>query len=233
VDIDFKKLMSEMSDAELDVYINNIWKYTAEAVYAAIEELEHRGRVFSDLQRSTIEHELERKAQEKEQEPEIKWEYYDSLSKDIVTDESAPLYYSKVAIYWFTVLVNPAFGAILLAINLRSTESKNRIPEVVSFGIITTAVQLWLIPDFSFGFGSADFAVGFGVGVDTGLKADGFTFNFVNILCAYLLPKIYWARFIGNDTPYRTKSLLTPWLVAIVVIAIQVYLRYSIWWRFL
>ena len=45
-------------------------------------------------------------------------------SKNIVKDESAPLYYSKHVIDCFSIFFSTLFGAILLAINFKKINKK-------------------------------------------------------------------------------------------------------------
>jgi hypothetical protein len=53
MEIDFQKLMSTKSDEDLQEYLDNCAKYTANAIEAAIAEMKKRGRIFSEEELNT------------------------------------------------------------------------------------------------------------------------------------------------------------------------------------
>ena len=124
--IDFKEMMSKMSDYEINGYIENRKNYTKEAVESAILELNNRGRKFSDEETSEILKQFNEKKIETTQHDEAN--LFDSSGgwkKNVVTDKDAPEFYSEKAIYLFSIIFSIIFGSVLMAINLRKTKSKN------------------------------------------------------------------------------------------------------------
>ena len=197
MEIDFQKLMNSKSDEGLQEYINNRAKFTQEAVEAAITEMQKRGRVFSDEELTGIKQEFQLKQVtiEKEEENSFwkkKWE------KNIVTDEDAPIYYSEKAIFWFTLFFSVLFGAILLAINLRKTETKKGIWQVIAFGIIYTGLQYYLLSIVSDG--------------------NGLTIVFCTV-GALIMDYLFWNKYIGKDKKYRTKQIWKPLIIGIIIYA--------------
>ena len=68
MEIDFQKLMSNKSDEGLQVYLDNRFKFTTEAVEAAIAEMQKRGRSFSDEELNTYRQEIQKRREEVEKE---------------------------------------------------------------------------------------------------------------------------------------------------------------------
>jgi len=59
-------------------------------------------------------------------------------------DESAPLLYSRRAIYAFSFLFSALFGAALMALNLRELKKHEGVVPTISFSIAYLATALWL-----------------------------------------------------------------------------------------
>ncbi len=73
----------------------------------------------------------------------------DSNEETSIFDDLTPLpkYYSVKAIYAFSFLFSTIFGAVLMAINIKNTESKKGIPQVLLFGFLYTGLEIWVLND--------------------------------------------------------------------------------------
>jgi hypothetical protein len=197
----FQKLMSKLSKEELQEYLDNRASYVPDAVESAIAEIQKRGRTFSDDEHEIFKRELQQeraKTEKKETEKEDQgfWDFSKRLKENIVTDETAPAYYSERDIYFLTLLFNAVFGSILLAINFRKTLTKKGVWEVVTFGIVYTGLQIWLLS------------------LIPGNTLFVWMFNFVG---AVILNSFFWEKYIGKDTKYRKKPIWVPVIIAIVI----------------
>ena len=197
--IDFKEMMSKMSDYEVNGYIENRKNYTQEAVESAILELKNRGREFSEEETSEILKQFNKKKVENR-------ESYASDSgwkKNVVIDKDAPEFYSEKAIYLFSVIFSIIFGSILMAINLSKTENKKGVFEVLGFGILFFALQVYLLSMIA--------------------RSTMFTFVF-SAVGALILNYYFWRKYIGAETKYRAKSIWVPLIIGIVVLVFFMYL---------
>ena len=197
--IDFKEMMSKMSDYEVNGYIENRKNYTQEAVESAILELKNRGREFSEEETSEILKQFNKKKVENR-------ESYASDSgwkKNVVIDKDAPEFYSEKAIYLFSVIFSIIFGSILMAINLSKTENKKGVFEVLGFGILFFALQVYLLSMIA--------------------RSTMFTFVF-SAVGALILNYYFWRKYIGAETKYKAKPIWVPLIIGIVVLVFFMYL---------
>ncbi len=63
-------------------------------------------------------------------------------TKNVVTDQDAPQFYSPRAIWGFSVFFTVIFGAVLLALNLTDRKAKWI---VIGVGVIYTAAAIYII----------------------------------------------------------------------------------------
>lgn len=194
MEIDFEKLMTNKSDEGLQNYLDNRSKYTPEAIEAAIAEMQKRGRAFSDEELASFRNEFQAKREVAEKEGK---EFFgNQWKKNVVKDENAPMYYSEKAIYIFSGLFSVIFGAVLLSINCRSTETKKGVWEVIAFGIIYTGLQIWLLS-----------MIPRNTGLTIAFSGGG----------AFLMNHFFWKKYIGKDTKYRTKPIWKPLIIGIII----------------
>lgn len=202
--IDFKEMMSKMSDYELNGYIENRKNYTKEAVESAILELNNRGRKFSDEETSEILKQFNKKKIETTQHDEAN--LFDSSGgwkKNVVTDKDAPEFYSEKAIYLFSIIFSIIFGSVLMAINLRKTKSKKGVFEVLGFGILFFIIQVYILSMFP--------------------RNTIFTLMF-SMAGALILNYFFWKKYIGQDTKYRAKPIWIPLIIGIVLLTAYIFL---------
>jgi hypothetical protein len=194
MEIDFVKLMASKSDEGLQEYIDNRTKFTPVAVYTAIDELKKRGRTFTDEEFTQIVNDIEKhqeisKKRVAESDAGQKWD------KNIVDDINAVELYSQKAIYGFSIAFGVLFGSILMALNLKRTSTKKSIALTIAFGLTYTVIQLYLL---SF------------IPRNTGLTL------FASLGGALILNYVFWKKFIGADTPYRKRSIITPLIIGLI-----------------
>src|SRR4051812_7430114 len=104
------------SEEELNTYLQNYQKYTKEAIEAAKQELERRGKVFSEDEVASINHKISEKEKIAETEKNkwgAKWR------RNVVKDPEAPMLYSERAINAFSFFFSVLVGVIFLAKNLK------------------------------------------------------------------------------------------------------------------
>lgn len=192
MEINYEELMTKKSEEGLHDYLINIDKYVPEAIYAAINELKKRGRVFTDEKLQAIKGKIQNKiaTQNKESEATKSSTAWD---KNKVTDMNAPEFYTQRAIWGFSVFFSVICGAILLASN---TDDKKAKWTVISFGILFTIAAIFLL-DF--------------LSRNTGLTLA------VNGGGSYLLTSLFWNKYLGRDTQYRTKAIWKPLIICLLI----------------
>ena len=116
-------------------------------------------------------------------------------NKNIVTDESAPLLYSRRAIYTFTFFGGAVFGAVMLSMNMNTVGKVKEVLYAMSFGILFMIGVIYLT---SMGINLPS------VGV-------------ANLLVGWIFDAFFWTRFVGKDTKYRRRPILVPTIVVVVL----------------
>jgi len=117
-----------------------------------------------------------------------------SWTKNIVTDLDAPLLYSPRAVWGFSIFFTVIFGAVLLSSNLTDKKAKWI---VIGFGIIYTSVVIFimnLLPQPN-------------TGLTLGLNGGG----------ALILTQLFWNKYVGKETKFRTKPIWKPLIISIII----------------
>ena len=190
----FEELMIKKSEAELMEYINNVGKYTPEALIAVVNELKSRGQNISDEELRMINDKVEKSKKEEEEEKIEKSSK--SLRKNVVTDPDAPLLYSQVAILMFSTIFTTIFGAILLALNIKDTKKKLK---VIGIGILFTT---------------------FAILISNLVPHPTILITLTNGIGGYLLVSEFWNKYIGSGTKYRTKPIWIPLIISLIITAL-------------
>jgi hypothetical protein len=196
MEIDFEQLMSGKSDAELQVYLDEREKYTPEAIEAAITEMQKRGRIIPEDNLLNIRFELDQKRLLKDKEAAEFWKTENKWKKNVVNDETAPIYYSEKAIYGFSILFSVVFGAVLMANNLKKTDARKGVWEVVAFGVIYFSLQLWVLSMIPGGTGLTIATTMFG---------------------AIIMNQYFWKKYIGRNVKYRAKQIWKPLIIGLII----------------
>lgn len=107
-------------------------------------------------------------------------------TSNVVEDKSAPLYYSRRAIFYFSLLCGMIFGVWMLTINFLISRNNKGLIWLLIFGIIYISGELlflYFLPDF--------------------LPM----LLVINFIGAYILNQHFWNKYIGRETKYRAKSI--------------------------
>jgi hypothetical protein len=125
--------MSKKSNQELEAILQEKSEYTAEALQAAIWELENRNLIQKDeiILEETI----------PTQETQISEKANESTFEEFET----PILYSKKAIQGFTIFFSPIFGAVLLMSNLKAVNKLKARSQVLVFGIGYTLLSVVIL----------------------------------------------------------------------------------------
>ncbi len=123
--------------------------------------------------------------------------------KQVTKDINAPEYYSKTAIYGFSVFFSTLAGVILLAINIKKSGSKKGIIPIVIFGVVYMALVTILGLKIHAPSGFAILAGGVG---------------------ALLLNEYFWKKYIGQEQ-YRKRSIWAPLIICLLAFAVIVLLE--------
>lgn len=183
-----KQVISNKTDKELMFYINNVDKHTDEAVHLALTELQNRSVPLPEGIADDIENQLNvKKANDIKQNS-------NSWKNAIVTDLEAPAYYSKNAIYVFSILFSVFFGSFMLASNCKNAKKPSW--PVILFGFSYTALTIFILEYLS------------------ARSPATFIANGVGVLLMY---ELFWSRYIGTATKYRAKPIWKPLIIAAII----------------
>ena len=208
MDDNFKFRATMKSDEELHYCIDNREKYLPETVEAAVDELKIRGVEFSEEELRLIAEDMQarRDLAASGQENINLFKYTDNNNQ--VEDPDAPAFYSKRAIYVFSILFSVLFGSVMLAINVSKVEKMGKALVVVLFGLGYTACTIILA-----GLLNLPNATGIVVGMIGG----------------YIMNAFFWNRYIGKQALYRLKPIWIPLSIALAITipAIIILIKYA------
>lgn len=205
METNFQRLMVKKTDKELEEYLINIMAYSREIVEAAINELKNRGRIFSDVELST----LETKVQERENTIGQKTiTANDAWGKEIVGDENAVSLYSRRKIDIFTFIFGIIIGTILMIVNLYKTNKKKGIIPLIIFCI----VYLIIVGNILIYIDTVNHSL---------LNLSRFG---LNALGAIIIRTLFWNVFIGKGFKYRERSVWLPIILGIIIQGLFIYL---------
>ena len=190
----FKELMSRLSEDELMDYLNNSDKYTAEAITEAVDELKRRGKNFTKEELNEIRIKIQTSKEEEEEEEEDDFWNSNTKERNLVTDQNAPLLYSKGAIRGFSGVFSVIFGAVLLSSNITDRSKKLT---VIGFGIIFTAITI-VIVNYT--------------------PAPLYCVLILNTAGGLGLITTFWDKYIGKKTKYRRKPVWKPLIISTIII---------------
>jgi len=128
------------------------------------------------------------------------WDY------NITKDQEAPLLYSRLTIYAFTIFCSVFFGGVLMFLNLRRLKNKHGQVVVAIYTILYGATVYPALMQF-----------------DMRLSV----LNLANILATIPFCTIFWGKYVGKTTKYRTESVLIPSIIGSVVLALIIILMFN------
>ena len=199
---DYTLLASARSDQELMERVDNRQKYTPETVEASLAELQHRGKEFSDEELKYINEDMQARRRNAALITSRIGIFNGDYKYAFVDDPDAPLMYSRLAIYLFTILTSPLFGSIMMAMNLSKTGKNNAVAGVVLFGFGFTIVELYLISGMQHPSGLMPLIFG--------------------LIAAYAMDYLFWKPYIGYSAFYRSRSVWPPVIIGLIITALLV-----------
>ena len=200
----FNYTASKLSDQELKERIENRPKYLPETIEASVTELQNRGVVFSDEELKVINEDLAAQ-RENALAPNIGYGVFNNKYKhSIVDDTDAPYFYSKRAIYVFTILFSVVFGSVMLAINCQKIKNKAGLIWSIVFGITFMTAQVLITQALN----------------SSSYSAPAYLFG---LAAAAIIEAVLWPRFIGNATFYRARPIWVPLIIGVLVSALIIW----------
>jgi hypothetical protein len=115
--------------------------------------------------------------------------------KNIVSDMDAPQFYSPRAIWGFSIFFTVIFGAVLLVSNLADRRARWI---VIGFGVLYTALLIAIMNQLPRP----------NTGLAIALNGGG----------GYILTRIFWNKYIGSETKFRTKPIWKPLIISILIV---------------
>lgn len=204
-------VLRKLSNLELEGYLKEGNRFVPEAVQAAFEILEERGRVFSEQEKTAVQQLIQHKKEEEEAKHAKEVEVW----KDHITeDPDAIRLYSRMTIFVSSVLFSTIPGAILLALNL--VKLKKYFPAflTLAFGVLFFIFQKYVL------FSHFDFGTTSRYSPEIGVIAAGA----LGLLVISVL-------VTPQKLPYRAKSYVFPVILCVVTV-VMMYFYFPEWFSF-
>ncbi|BFO67153.1 hypothetical protein [Chryseobacterium sp. KCF3-3] len=147
-----RNVLRKLSNQELEGYLKEGNRFVPEAVQAAFEILEERGRVFNEQEKTAVQQLIQRKQEAEEAKRAEEVEVW----KDHITeDPEAIKLYSRMTIFVSCILFSTIPGAILLSLNLIKLRKYFPAFLTLAFGVLFFIFQKYvLLSHFDFGTSS-------------------------------------------------------------------------------
>ncbi|WP_126650195.1 hypothetical protein [Chryseobacterium aureum] len=206
-----KSVLRKLSNQELEKYLQQDNRFVPDAVQAAFEILEERGRVFSEQEKTVVQQLIQHK---KEAEEAKRAEEMEVWKDHITEDPEAIQLYSRMTIFVSSILFSTIPGAILLSLNL--IKLRKYFPAVLTmvFGVLFFIFQKYvLLSHFDFGT-SSRYSPEIGV---IGIGALGLI-----LISVLATPK---------KLPYRAASYIFPVILCLGT-AVVMYFYFQEWFSF-
>lgn len=197
MDDHFNFYASKRTNEELEERIENRQKYLPETIEASVTELQKRGREFTDEELLVINQDIQAQQENATTQDAGLNLWSNTYKNGIVEDPDAPYFYSKRAIYIFTILFSVVFGSVMLAINCWRIKNKTGALLSILFGIVFLTAQIFITQ-----YANANSHSG-----------PAYLFGFI---AAIIINVGLWPKFIGNATFYRARPIWVPLIIAVV-----------------
>lgn len=206
-----KKIIEKLSDRELENYIKPDSRFVAMAVSYAYEILQSRGKTFADAEKQRIEQMISDKKADEEAE---KIDFSKDWDENMTANETAIELYSNRLIWIFSLIFGVIFGAVLQAMNFSRLQNKKGLYLSLLFGILYTIAQIYLLTwieqlDYQF---PSKFN-----------NSKTFLFSASGALILGLIRE----QLIPKDLEYRSRSFVSPLIIAILIYIPIVYIIIS------
>ncbi|KYH07918.1 hypothetical protein A1704_04425 [Chryseobacterium cucumeris] len=199
-----KNVLRKLSNQELERYLKEGNRFVPEAVQAAFEILEERGRIFNEQEKTAVQQLIQRK-QEAE---EVKFTEERELWKDHITeDTNAVKLFPRDLILLAGGLLGTIPGALLLGLNFIKLKKYGAAILTFVFGIVFLPIQNFLVPLIY-----KESIQGF----FTYRKSPEFSMAAVGALILLVL----WVLFTPKKLPYKAASYILPGIICLIMLAI-------------
>lgn len=199
-----KNVLRKLSNQELERYLKEGNRFVPEAVQAAFEILEERGRIFNEQEKTAVQQLIQRK-QEAE---EVKFTEERELWKDHITeDTNAVKLFPRDLILLAGGLLGTIPGALLLGLNFVKLKKYGAAILTFIFGIVFLPIQNFLVPLIY-----KESIQGF----FTYRKSPEFFMAAVGALILLVL----WVLFTPKKLPYKAASYILPGIICLIMLAI-------------
>lgn len=199
-----KNVLRKLSNQELEGYLKEGNRFVPEAVQAAFEILEERGRIFNEQEKTAVQQLIQRK-QEAEA---VKFTEERELWKDHITeDTNAVKLFPRDLILLAGGLLGTIPGALLLGLNFVKLKKYGAAILTFIFGIVFLPIQNFLVPLIY-----KESIQGF----FTYRKSPEFFMAAVGALILLLL----WVLFTPKKLPYKAASYILPGIICLIMLAI-------------
>ncbi|QOR75352.1 MAG: hypothetical protein IMW88_08280 [Thermoflavifilum sp.] len=193
----YVSVMAFLSDEELERYLQHPEKYVPEAIEAAVAELKKRGRQFSAEEEARVRQIIQQRKEAlkhylmQEPAPVAKPDFPVSRSSG-----EMPALYPESALYIISLLFNPFFASILLALNCQRTGKREGVLVALSFGFVYMILTLLII---------------------SLLKLNIYITLIFNVVGALLLHQWLWKKYLGQYEAYQPKPIWGPLLIFLLI----------------
>ncbi|MDQ1858176.1 hypothetical protein [Chryseobacterium sp. WLY505] len=206
-----KNVLRKLSNQELEGYLKEGNRFVPEAVQAAFEILEERGRVFSEQEKMAVQQLIQHK---KEAEEARHTEEVEVWKDHITEDPEAIKLYSRMTIFVSSLFFTPIPGSILLFLNFIKLKKYLASFFALAFGLLFFMFQKYvLLSHFDFGT-SSRYSPEIGVIVVGALG--------LLVISVLGTPK---------KLPYRAASYILPVILCIGT-AVLIYFYFQEWFSF-
>jgi hypothetical protein len=205
MDYNFYEKAALKSDEELYNCIDNREKYLPETVEAAVSELQKRGVEFSEEELKVISEDMQARREMAEHGTGIFGVFNTNWDNNQIADPDAPCFFSKRAIFAFSVLCSVFFGSVMFAMNVGKTDNKHKALWVVLYGLGFTVFQQIIAIDY---------------------KVNPIFMLIISIGGAYIMDVLFWNKYIGTSTLYRPRPIWVPLFIALIVVGFVVFSLY-------
>lgn len=199
-----KNVLRKLSNQELERYLKEGNRFVPEAVQAAFEILEERGRIFNEQEKTAVQQLIQRK-QEAEA---VKFTEERELWKDHITeDTNAVKLFPRDLILLAGGLLGTIPRALLLGLNFIKLKKYGAAILTFVFGIVFLPIQNFLVPLIY-----KESIQGF----FTYRKSPEFFMAAVGALILLVL----WVLFTPKKLPYKAASYILPGIICLIMLAI-------------
>ncbi|MFS4470468.1 hypothetical protein [Chryseobacterium sp. T20] len=206
-----KNVLRKLSNQELEGYLKEGNRFVPEAVQAAFEILEERGRVFNEQEKTAVQQLIQHK---KEEEQAKRAEEVEVWKDHITEDPEAIKLYSRMTILVSSIFFTPIPGSILLFLNFIKLKKYLVSFSALAFGFLFCMFQKYVL------LSHFDFDTSSRYSPEIGVIAIGA----LGLLVISVLgtPK---------KLPYRAASYILPVILCIGT-AVLIYFYYQEWFSY-